>query len=176
MNRQQGTKTSALSAEVLHCGTYDAGGAVRFQEGKSVSGIPGSLSSAIGGLGKVSSAVNSQSPPANPNTPQIRIDTQRIGFLDLTRIIESIKRAMENESDETMQQFYQLFLGLMESRKAGTAPPHLLQELAQAVMPAQPSFGAPGMAGPMMPMPPQSAGGNMGATSPAAPQGTPSGP
>ena len=134
-----------------------------------MAGVPGSLSSIVGNLGSVRSAVNSQSPAQNPATPQVRIDTQRVGLLDVTRIIESIKRALQNEGDELMQQFYQLFLQLMESRKAGTAPVQLLQELAQAIHVAPPATGAPGMAGPMMPQAPPSAGGMMGA-GPAAPQ------
>lgn len=140
-----------------------------------MAGVPGSLSSIVGNLGGVRNAINSQSPAQNPATPQIRLDTQRVGLLDVTRIIESIKRALQNEGDEQMQQFYQLFLGLMESRKAGTAPVQLLQELAQSVhVEAPPPTGVPGMGGPMMPQPPQSAGGMMGAQQ-VSPQPGPTG-
>lgn len=138
-------------------------------------GVPGSLSSIVGNLGGTARAINSQSPPQNPQTPQIRIDTQRVGLIDVTRIIESIKRALQNEGDEMMQQFYQLFLGLMESRKAGTAPVQLLQELAQSIhMEAPQPVGVPGPAAPMMPQPQPSMGGMMGAPQ-VSPQPGPTG-
>lgn len=134
-----------------------------------MAGVPGSLTAIADNLGGTARAINSQSPPQNPATPQVRIDVQRVALLDVTRIIESIKRALTNEGDEQMQQFYQLFLQLMESRKAGTAPVQLLQELAQSLhVTAQPAPGAPGMQGPMMPQPAPSPGGMMGAP-PAAP-------
>ena len=138
-------------------------------------GVPGSLTNIVGNLGGTARAINSQSAPQNPGTPQVRIDTQRVGLLDVTRIIESIKRALQNEGDEQMQQFYQLFLSLMESRKAGTAPVQLLQELAQSVhVEAPPMPGVPGAMGAMMPQPPQSAGGMMGAPQ-VSPQSGPTG-
>lgn len=114
----------------------------------------GPLSQAVSGTGALVKAVNAEQPPANPQTPKVRINTQQIEHLNLYRMIASIDRALEREPDDTMVQILSLFKQILESRKAGTAPPQLLDELQRAIVPVPQSMtGAPGSSGGIMPGP-----------------------